>query len=82
MQKGRVSGTISAHIKIVLTRQPYLYQKLSIKTTQLRLLGMTYGKIAKSLNINRKTATKACEYQGREKSLLWKDKFHQPNNHR
>ncbi len=61
----RTFGEISAHIKILPVHQPYLYQKLSNKATQLRLLGMTYGQIARSLNINRKTATKACEYQGR-----------------
>ena len=82
MQPIRTIGEISARIKIIPARQPYLYQKLSRKETQLRLLGMTYGEIAESLHINRKTATKACEYQGRGKSLLWKDEFHQPNNHR
>jgi len=66
LQPIRTFGEITAHIKILPARQPYLYQKLSKKATQLRLLGMTYGKIAKSLHINRKTATKACEYQGRE----------------
>jgi len=76
------TAEITAHIEILPTRQPYLYQKLSKKATQLRLLGMSYGEIAKRHHINRKTATKACEYQGREKSLLWKDEFHQPNNHR
>ncbi len=64
-EKIRTTAEISAHIKILPVRYPYLYQKLSKKATQLRLLGTTYGEIAKSLNINRKTATKACEYQGR-----------------
>jgi DNA-binding CsgD family transcriptional regulator len=82
LQPIRTSAEITAHIKILPAQQPYLYQKLSRKVTQLRLLGMSYAQIAKSLNINRKTATKACEYQGRGKSLLWKDEFHQPNNHR
>jgi len=82
LQPIRTIGEISTHIKVLPVRQPYLYQKLSKKATQLRLLGMTYAQIAKSLHINRKTAIKAYEYQGREKSLLWKDKFHQPNNHR
>jgi hypothetical protein len=58
-------GEITAHIKILPTRQPYLYQKLSRKATQLRLLGMTYGEIAENLRINRKTATKACKHEGR-----------------
>jgi len=48
------------------SRHPYLYQKLSKKATQLRLLGMTYGQIARSLHINRKTATKACKCEGKE----------------
>ncbi len=61
----RTFGEISTHIRILPVHQPYLYQKLSKKATQLRLLEMSYQQIAKSLNINRKTATKACEYQGR-----------------
>ncbi len=65
LQPIRTIGEISAHIKIFPVHQPYLYQKLSEKATQLRLLGMSYQEIARSLNINRKTATKACEYQGR-----------------
>jgi len=53
-------------LRLVLpARQPYLYQKLSKKATQLRLLGMSYEEIGKSLNINRKTGTKAYEYGGR-----------------
>jgi len=59
------TAEITAHIKILPAQQPYLYQKLSKKATQLRLLGMTYEEIAASLNINRKTATKVCEYKGR-----------------
>ena len=31
---------------------------------------MTYGEVAESLHINRKTATKACEYQG-GKLMFW-----------
>jgi len=65
LQPIRTIGEITTHIKILPARQPYLYQKLSIKTTQLRLLGMSHGQIAENLNINRKTAIKACEYQGR-----------------
>jgi len=82
LQPIRTAAEISAHTKILPARQSYLYQKLSRKATQLRLLGMSYQEIARSLNINRKTARKACEYQRREKSLLSKDEFHQPNNHR
>jgi len=64
LQPIRTIGEISAHIEIFPVHQPYLYQKLSQKATQLRLLGMTYGQISKSLNINRKTAIKACKYEG------------------
>jgi len=65
LQPIRTTAEAAAHIKILPVSQPYLYQKLSQKATQLCLLGMTYEQIAKSLNINRKTATKACKYQGR-----------------
>ncbi len=65
LQPIRTIGEISALVKILPVSAPYLYQKLSRKATQLRLLGMTYGQISRSLHINRKTATKACEYQGR-----------------
>ncbi|TKJ46921.1 hypothetical protein CEE34_06485 [Candidatus Aerophobetes bacterium Ae_b3a] len=63
LQPIRTIGEITAHIKILPIHQPYVYQKLSQKATQLRLLGMTYGKIVRSLHINRKTAIKACKYQ-------------------
>ena len=65
LQPIRTFGEISAHIKIFPLHQPHLYQRQSKKATQLRLLGMTYGEIARSLNINRKTATEACKYRGR-----------------
>jgi len=58
----RTFGEITAHIKIFPVHQPYLYQKLSQKATRLRLLGMTYQQIAKSLNITKKTAIRACKY--------------------
>ncbi len=70
MQPIRTIGEISTHIKILPTRQLYLYQKLSRKATQLRLLGMSYQQIAESLRINRKTATKAYEYKRREANVL------------
>jgi len=65
LQPIRTIGEITAHIKILPIQQPHLYQRLSKKATQLRLLGMSYGEIAESLHINRKTATKACKYEGR-----------------
>ncbi len=58
----RTFGEITARIKILPARQPYLYQKLSKKSTQLRLLGMSYQQIAKSLNTNKKTAIRAYKY--------------------
>jgi len=45
LQPIRTTAEITTHIKILPTRQPDLYQKLSKKATQLRLLGMTYGEI-------------------------------------
>ena len=61
----RTAAEMTVHIKILPVQQPHLYQKLSQKATQLRLLGMTHGQIARSLHINRKTAIKACKYEGR-----------------
>jgi len=65
LQPRRTAREITADIKILSVHQSFLYQKLSQEATQLRLLGMTYEQIAKSLNINKKTATKACKYEGR-----------------
>ena len=65
LQPIQTFGEITVHIKIFPVQQPYLYQNLSKKATQLRLLGMTYGQIAESLRINRKTAIKAFKYEGR-----------------
>ena len=64
LQPIRTSAEITAHIKILSLRPPYLYQKLSKKATQLRLLGMSYQQIAKSLSINKRTAIRACKYKG------------------
>jgi DNA-binding CsgD family transcriptional regulator len=66
LQPIRTSAEITAHIKIFPVHQPYLYQKLSKKATQLRLLGMSYQQIAKSLNINKRTAIKACRYKSNQ----------------
>ncbi|MBA7671450.1 hypothetical protein ES703_79608 [subsurface metagenome] len=38
----RTASEIAAHIKILPAHQPNLYQKLSPKGIQLRLLGMSY----------------------------------------
>ncbi|MDP2831136.1 MAG: hypothetical protein Q8O02_02665, partial [Candidatus Omnitrophota bacterium] len=60
-------------VKIIiqpLQRTP-LYQKLSKKITELRLLGTPCKDIIKSLNISKGTVTKACKFykttQGGEK---------------
>jgi len=42
LQPIQTAAEITAHIKILPIHQPYLYQKLSQKATQLRLLGMSY----------------------------------------
>ena len=65
LQPIRTFGEIIVNIKILSVHQPYLYQKLSKKATQLRLLGMSYQQIAKSLNINKRTAIKACKYKAK-----------------
>ena len=65
LQPIRTAAEMTAHIEILPVRQPYLYQKLSRKAIQMRLLGMSYEQIAKSLNVNRQTATKACKYERR-----------------
>jgi len=65
LQPIRTAAEMTAHIEILPVRQPYLYQKLSQKATQLCLLGMSYEQIAKSLNINKKTVVKACKYERR-----------------
>ena len=61
MQPIRTTAEITAHIKIVPAKQPYLYQKLAQKATELHLLGMSYIKISKILGIDPKTVEKACE---------------------
>ncbi len=61
LQPIRTAAEITARIKIPPVHQSYLYQKLSQKATQLCLLGMSYQQIGKGLNINRRTATKACK---------------------
>jgi len=65
LQPIRTAAEITAHIRIFLVHQSYLYQKLSQKATQLRLLGMSYQQIAKSLNINKRTAMKACKHKAK-----------------
>jgi hypothetical protein len=62
------AAEISAHIKILPVQYPHLYQKLAQKATELRLLGMSYTKIGKVLEVDMKTVKKACDYKNKERS--------------
>ena len=66
MQPIRTISEISAHIKILPTRQIPLYQKLSIKVKQLHTLGMSYHQIAKSLNTSESTIVRACKFKNKK----------------
>jgi hypothetical protein len=63
LQSIRTAAEIKAQIKISPVRRVYLYQKYSQKTKKLRLLGMSYEQIVKSLNISKKTVINACKYK-------------------
>ena len=63
MQPIRTISEISVHIKILPTRPIPLYQKLSLKAKQLYTLGMSYKKIAESLNTSEATIVRACKYK-------------------
>ena len=63
LQPIRTAAEITAQIKICPVQRVYLYQKYSQKAKELRLLGMSYEQIAKSLNISKKTAINACKYK-------------------
>ncbi len=63
MQPIRTVSEIQAKIIIQPFQRIPLYQKLSKKVTELRLLGMLHKEIAKSLNISKRTVTKACKFQ-------------------
>jgi len=63
LQPIRTAAEITVQIKICPARRVYLYQKFSQKAKELRLLGMSYEQIAKSLNISKKTAINACKYE-------------------
>jgi len=65
LQPIRTTAEITAHIKILPVNQPYLYQKLSQKATELRLLGMTNKQIAKALNTSKFTIRRACKFRGK-----------------
>jgi len=63
LQPIRTLSEIKATIVIEPTKRTALYQIISQKVKQLRLLGMSYENIAKSLNIDKATARKACNYK-------------------
>jgi len=68
LQPIRTAAEITAHIKIFPVHQPYLYQKLSKKTTKLRLLGMSYEEIAKNLNTSKSTIIRACKFKNNQQT--------------
>jgi len=59
----RTAAEITAQIKIYPVRRAYMYQKFSQRAKELRLLGMSYQEIAKSLDISKKTAINAYKYK-------------------
>ncbi len=63
MQPILTTAEIKTQIKIYPVRLVYMYQKFSLKAKELRLLGMSYEQIAKSLNVSRKTVINACKYE-------------------
>ena len=64
----RTISEMTVRIKILPARQPYLYQQLVKKATELYLLGLSYIKIGKILGIDPKTVKKAVS-QNKRKSL-------------
>ena len=56
---------LTTKIKIFPTKAPALYQKLSKKITQLRLLGLSIKEIAKQLNISKETVENALKWARR-----------------
>jgi len=65
LQPIRTLSEIQAKIIIQPLEQIPLYQKLAQKVKELHLLGMSYREIARTLNINKKTAIKAYEYKSK-----------------
>ncbi|MBW1679814.1 MAG: recombinase family protein, partial [Deltaproteobacteria bacterium] len=63
LQPIRTAAEIMAQIKICPVRRVYLYQKYSQKAKELRLLGMSYQQISKSLNVSRKTVINAYKHK-------------------
>ena len=58
----RTTGLITARIRILPVRQAPLYQRIAPKARQLKALGITLPQIARALNVDPKTALKACRY--------------------
>jgi len=65
LQPIRTASEIQAKIIIQPLERIPLYQKLAQKVKELRLLSMPYKEIVKALNINKKTAVKACRYKSK-----------------
>ena len=63
LQPIRTAAEITAQIKIYPVRRVYFYQKFSLKAKELRLLGISYEQIAKTLNISKKTAINAYKHK-------------------
>jgi len=63
LQPIRTFSEIKATVVIEPAKRTALYQIISQKVKQLRLLGVSYKSIAKSLNIDKSTARKACNYK-------------------
>ena len=62
MQPIRTISEMPAHINILPVFQIPLYKKLSTRVRQLRILGMSYEKIARELDISESTVLRAIKY--------------------
>jgi len=63
LQPIRTAAQITASIEIPPVKQLSLYQKLSRKATQLRLLGLYIKEIAKRLSVSRGTVENALKWE-------------------
>jgi DNA-binding CsgD family transcriptional regulator len=63
LQPIRTAAEITAQIKIYPVRRAYMYQKFSQRAKELRLLGMSYQEIAKSLDTSKKTVINAYKHK-------------------
>jgi len=62
MQPIRTLSLLPFQIKITFDQHVPLYQKLSSKIKELKVLGMTHEEIAASLKISRKTVRKSLNF--------------------